>query len=148
MIEKKKEKEKAIKLRHKGFSYSEILKTVPIAKSTLSVWLREIGVAKRYKQRLTEKRRQAQFKAQQACREKRIKITEEIKFLARNEIGKISKRELWLIGTALYWGEGTKQGIRNVSARVTFSNSDPKMIRIFLRWLMVCCNIQKKDISF
>lgn len=127
-------------------SYNEILKLVPVAKSTLSIWLKGVGLAKKQKQRLTEKRKQAQLKAQQACTQKRLKITTEIKSAAQREVGKISSRELWLLGVALYWAEGTKQRAKNVSARVTFSNSDPEMIKLFLKWLMECCGIPKKDI--
>ena len=56
MLAKLKEKQKAIKFRRKGLSYSEILKKIPVAKSTLSLWLRTVRLAKRQKQRLTEKR--------------------------------------------------------------------------------------------
>jgi hypothetical protein len=50
------EKEKAIDLRKKGLSYNEILKKVPVAKSTLSLWFRDIGLAVRQRQRLTAKK--------------------------------------------------------------------------------------------
>ncbi len=146
MISKIKEKQRAIVLRKEGLSYNEILKLVPVAKSTLSVWLRAVGVAKKHEQRFTEKRRQAQIKAQQACKEKRIKITTEIKSAARKEIGKISKRELWLLGVALYWAEGSKE--RQKSTRVQFSNSDPRMIKLFLQWLKRCCNVSDDKIIF
>jgi len=46
---------KAIELRKKGLSYSEILKCVPVAKSTLSLWLRSVGLSKKQRQRLTDK---------------------------------------------------------------------------------------------
>jgi len=46
MISKNKEKEIAVGLRKKGLSYNEILGLVPVSKSTLSVWLRSIGIAK------------------------------------------------------------------------------------------------------
>lgn len=49
-------KEKAINLRKRGFSYSEILEQIPVAKSTLSSWLHSIGLSKKQKQRLTEKK--------------------------------------------------------------------------------------------
>jgi len=148
MISKNKEKEIAVGLRKKGLSYNEILGLVPVSKSTLSVWLRSIGIAKRQSQRLTEKRRQAQIKAQQACRDKRIRIEKEIKSLARKKMGKISSRELWLIGTALYWAEGTKQKNHNVSGRVIFSNSDPEMIKIFLEWVRKFCDVSSDNIVF
>jgi intein-encoded DNA endonuclease-like protein len=37
MLAKFKEKEVAIELRKQGYSYSEILKKIPVAKSTLSL---------------------------------------------------------------------------------------------------------------
>ena len=49
-------KERAIKLRREGLSYSEILQKIPVAKSTLSLWLRSIGLSKKQVQRLTEKK--------------------------------------------------------------------------------------------
>jgi len=148
MIPKLKEKQKAIILRKKGLSYNEILHRVPVAKSTLSLWLRNIGLAKHQKQKFTERRRLAQLKAQQACREKRINITENIKLLARKEIKRISNRELKLIGIALYWAEGAKQKEWNVSQDVRFSNSDPLMIKLFLIWLKRICKISNERIKF
>jgi len=147
MIKKTKEKQKAIALRKQGLSYNEILKRVSVAKSTLSLWLRYVGLAKRQVQRLTKKRKISQAKAARVCREKRIKSTEEIKFLARKDIKKISKRELWLIGIALYWAEGAKQKETNVSAKVRLGNSDPNLILIFLRWLKEICLILDKEIN-
>ena len=146
MILKLQEKEKAIKLRKNGLSYSEILRKVPVAKSTLSLWLRSIGLAKRQKQRLTEKKLNAMKLGWEACRQKRLRKTEEIKTKARNEIEKLSNRELWLIGAALYWAEGTKE--KSKSMAVKFSNSDPQMIKLFLEWLCKICKIAPKDIYF
>ena len=148
MIKKGKEKKLAIAYRKRGLSYNEILRVVPVSKSTLSLWLRSVGLAKKQEQILTEKRRQAQVKAQQARRNKRINDTELIKSAAIRDIGKISRRELMLIGVALYWGEGTKQKDHCVSARVIFSNSDPFMIKVFLIWLKECCRIRSDNITF
>ena len=49
---------------------------------------------------------------------------------AKGEIPSITKRELLLIGTALYWGEGgkTKTGMARIA------NSDPNVIRIMMRF--------------
>jgi len=141
MIQKNAEKEQAIVLRKQGFSYNEILRNVPVAKSTLSVWLKDIGIAKEQKQRLTEKRKAAQQKAQEACRNNRICKENIIISNAKAEITNISARELWLIGTVLYWAEGSKQKEKNVSQKVSFGNSDPKMIVLFHRWLKECCDV-------
>ena len=147
-MSKSKEKEKAIRLRRKGLSYTEILKQVSVAKSTLSLWLQYVGLAKRQKQRLTEKRLKAALRGSLSRKNKRLIVTEEIKKQARKEIGNISDRELWLIGTALYWGEGSKQKENNPSQQARFTNSDPLMIKLYLKWLQKICKIAKKDIHF
>ena len=140
MIKKTQEKQNAILLRKQGYSYNEILKKVPVSKSTLSLWLREIGLAKRHRQGLTLKRKLAQTKAQEACRRNRIEKQKDIISKAKQEIGKISRKELWLIGIALYWAEGGKQKEHNVSQRVTLTNSDPRIVLLFNTWLKDICN--------
>ncbi|MDP3996037.1 MAG: hypothetical protein Q8P74_02205 [bacterium] len=147
-MSKIKERKRAISLRKKGLSYSEILREVPVAKSTLSLWLRSVGLAQRYRQRLTEKRLTAALKGAKAKKDQRLAVTKEIKDRAKREIEKISKRELWLIGTALYWAEGAKQKEHNVSQKVKFSNSDPMMIKVFLRWIRDICGIPRSGITF
>ena len=64
------EKIKALELRRKGLTYKEILKQVPVAKSTLSLWLREVGLSKTQKQRITQK----QIKASQRGGDTRIQL--------------------------------------------------------------------------
>src|SRR3990167_1070594 len=140
-----KDKNRAIKLRKKGLSYSEILKEVPAAKSTLSLWLRNVGLAKRQRQKLTEKKRLAQIKGAQVRHDQRIEKSRIITNRAFQEIGEITERELKLIGAALYWAEGSKQKEHNVSEQVMFSNSDPLMISVFLRWLVNICRISKQE---
>lgn len=67
--------------------------------------------------------------------QQRVKSTQEIFQKSKKEIGHLSERELFLIGIALYWAEGSKQKPHFVSARVVFSNSDPAMLVLFLKWL-------------
>ena len=54
---------------------------------------------------------------------------------ARAEIGRLSSRELLVLGVIAYWAEGTKSKPWNDKDYVAFTNSDPSMIRIFQRWL-------------
>ena len=146
MIQKTKEKEKAVKLRKRGFSYSEILKEVPVAKSTLSLWLRSVGLAKKQKQRLTKKRLAAALRGAKAKKDYRLAVTKEIKDKARSEIGRLSERELWLIGAALYWAEGNKE--RQFGSLLRLGNSDANLIKIYLKWLKEICKVSRKDIHF
>lgn len=141
-------KAQAIDLRKKGLTYSEILKQMPVAKSTLALWLRDVGLSKKQTQRITEKRLASALRGGEIKRQQRIARTEEIHKEAAKDIGKISKRELWLMGVMLYWAEGSKEKARRVGSGVRFTNSDAAMIRLFLRWLVVICNVKKQDIYF
>lgn len=145
---KKDLKHSAIQLRKQGFTYSEILAKIPVAKSTLSLWLRSVGLTTRQKQRITKKRRQAQLRGAMARKKQRIDIEKKIINEGRLEIGPLTKRDLLILGAALYWAEGSKQTELNRSQGVIFSNSDPEMIRLFLIWLREACNIPEKDIIF
>ncbi|MFA6340798.1 MAG: hypothetical protein WCX27_00960 [Candidatus Paceibacterota bacterium] len=141
-------KEKAINLRREGKTYSEILKEINVAKSTLSEWLKSVGLSKTQKQVITEKRRAAQLRGAKAKKDKRIRVSSEIVSTAEKEIGRITDRELWLIGTALYWAEGAKEKEYAPGIGIGFSNSDSRMIKLFLKWLMEICKIPKNEICF
>ncbi len=143
---KEKLKQKAIKLRKQGKTYSEILTEVSVAKSTLSLWLKEVGLSISQKQRITEKRKQAQRRGADAQRNKRIKKQNFLIQKAQSEIGSISNRELWLLGIALYWAEGSKEKETHYGSRASFSNSDPRMIALFIKWLRQCIKIPTEDI--
>lgn len=137
---------KAIELRKQGLSYSEILQKLPVAKSTLAIWLHSVGLSKKQKQRLTDKKLASALRGAARKKEIRIQKTKDIFLNAAKDLENISKRELFLIGVALYWAEGSKQKDHSVSTRVRFSNSDPKMIVLFLMWLKKICNIPMSDV--
>ena len=46
-----KEKRRAIQLRKQGQTYGEIVKQIKVAKSTLSLWLREVEVPEEFMRR-------------------------------------------------------------------------------------------------
>lgn len=48
------------------------------------------------------------------------------------------EENLRIAGVMLYWGEGTKSG-----NSVVFTNSDPDMIMLFLRFLRVICGVDE-----
>lgn len=148
MVPKLEEKETAISLRRQGLSYSEILKRIPVAKSSLSLWLKSVGLSKSQRQRLTDKKLASARRGALKKKEDRILRTMIIKGVAEKEIGKTTERERWLIGTALYWAEGSKEKTWRPGSGVRFINSDPAMIRFFLNWLLFTCKIQKNMLQF
>lgn len=147
MTSKKELQQKAIALRKEGKTYGEILKSIPVAKSTLSLWLRDVGLAKKQHQTLTDKKRAAQLRGGLARRTMRIVESEAIFSESEGDIGLLTDRELFLIGVALYWAEGSKAKEYRPSVGVKFSNSDPYMIQLFLRWLREVFGAKRTDIT-
>jgi hypothetical protein len=148
MILKITEKIKAIELRKSGKTYSEILKIVPVAKSTLSLWLREVGLSKVQKQTITKKRIDAAFRGAMVRKKQRIESSLKIFLESEKQIKKLSDREFWLIGTALYWAEGSKEKEYKPGSGMDFTNSDPKMVRFFVKWIEKTFKIDKSDLVF
>ncbi len=146
MIKKQKEKIKAISLRKKGMTYGDILALVPVSRSTLSLWLREVGLARKQYQRLTVKKRKAQLRGGMRRKEMRLSESESILSKSKSEVGSLSSRELKLIGAALYWAEGTKEKEYRPSARLQFANSDPSMVALYMLWLRRITGVSDKDV--
>lgn len=123
-------KEKAIHLRKKGLSYSQIKAELGVSKSTLSRWLSDMPLplsrikALQKNERVIEKIRVAK----QRTRERRL---QNVLTNVTDDIGKITQRELFIAGLFLYWAEGGK----TTKYAISLSNTDPAMIRFFIIWL-------------
>lgn len=147
MIRKIVEKEKAITLRKTGKTYTEILRIVPVAKSTLAIWLKDAKLSIPEKQKFTEAKRLASLRGGQAKKKQRIERQQDIISKSKSEINNLSKRDLFLIGVALYWAEGSKEKDYSPGSPLRFANSDPYMIKLFLNWLKEV-GVTKERISF
>jgi len=137
------DKEKAITLRKKGMSYSQIKKDLGISKSTLSGWLYNMPLSKK---RIMELGANNPIRIER-CRNTKLKHRMErldhVYNKVCSDIGKISKRDLFIGGLFLYWGEGGK------STRYTtsFSNTDPQMVKFFIKWVMICFGVKRDRFS-
>ena len=141
----------AIQLRRNGADYPAILSQLNVAKSTLWRWLKSEGLVETHPQRLIECKRLAQQKAAAVVKANRIARTQAIVEAARRDIGSLTNRELLVIGTALYWVEGAKQKESSppqASERVVFSNTDPRMLRLFVKFLNECCEVPSSTLTF
>jgi hypothetical protein len=127
---KREAKEKARELRRAGHSVKEICRLLGVAKSSVSVWVRDIPLTEEQKAEL--KRRHRFYTAQvngghtnaAKYRELRRQYQEEGRAKAREQ------EPLHIAGCMLYWGEGAKA--RNV---LRLSNSDCDLIEFFVRFL-------------
>jgi transposase-like protein len=144
----KQEKKKAVRLRRNGKSYNEISRKLDIPKSTLSLWFRKIEWNKELIRKIWDKKRKKCAENITLYNKQRAQIIKEqhLNFQKQNAdtIKKLSEYELKLIGTALYWAEGSK----NDRWVITFVNSDPEMIKIMMRFFKEVCRIPKERISF
>ena len=59
------------------------------------------------------------------------------------KVGNLSNRDLFIAGIALYWGEGFKNKHEH---RLGFCNSDPEMIKFYIKWLEKCFGVKKDSI--
>ncbi|MEU1080351.1 hypothetical protein ABZ368_08885 [Streptomyces sp. NPDC005908] len=124
---------KARELRLKGWTYDRIQVELGCSKSSISLWVRDLP--------RPERKRGREEAAAIARRgwEAKLRLREEerqrTRAVAASEIGSLTDRELFLLGVGLYWAEGSKRKPHNPQERVTFVNSDPDMISVFLAWV-------------
>jgi predicted transcriptional regulator len=130
----------AKQLRKQGMSIGAISLELGVAKSSVSLWIRDIKITGSQSAHLkglpftseaVEKRRISRLSNEKA---KRSKVIE----LAQKEIVGINDRELWLMGVMLYWAEGGK-----TQRMVRFSNGDPKMIKIMMLFFRKICLVSE-----
>lgn len=139
-----KKREKAIALRkEKQMSYSQIKKILKVSKSTLSLWLRNYPLSEeRIKelQRLGWKKSEAsRERFRNTMRRKKEKKLEQFYKENKKLLFPFSKREFFLAGLFLYWGEGAKTQLTELAV----SNTDPSIIKFFIVWLTKCLKLPK-----
>jgi hypothetical protein len=124
-------KQKALEMRAKQMSYSQIKEKLGVSKGTLSVWLRDLPLSKERILELganseirIEKYRNTMLAKQQVKRDVAYK-------LVSKDIGKINDREMFIAGLFLYWAEGGKTR----DASVVLTNTNPTMLKFYLKWL-------------
>ena len=138
-------REMALTLRKEQYmSYSQIKNILNVSKSSLSLWLKDYPLSKERINELrgnNEKRIERYREAMRKKKEERLR-----KFYSeqRKIIFPFSKRDLFIAGLFLYWGEGQKA----ISKEVSVSNTDPAVIVFFLKWVEKAFNIPKSKLTF
>ena len=117
-------------LRKHGYSIPEISRVVGVSKSTALRYAKVIKILPRYRARWLARRNAS-------------KIISERNWLiaykeAERTIKVITKRDISLVIASLYWGEGAK-------ADLSFSNTDPNMIRVFMYAMRRVFNVPNDD---
>lgn len=138
---KLKEKEAALKLRKKGWSYKQIQKRVRVSKNTLSRWCSEIVLTEDQVEKLLGRKLRGAERGRLAAaiskKEKRSNEEKALLSLGEKEVGTMSDREKFIAGIALYAGEGGKRTME-------FANSNSKIIRFMMDWFRRFCNVPER----
>jgi DNA-binding MarR family transcriptional regulator len=139
---KTKERRQARDLRRlEGRSIKEIAKELGVSRSSVSRWVRDIELTDEQRRALLERNpaynRQSSGWHVVASRRRaaRVRSQEHGRELAR------LREPLHLAGCMLYWAEGSKE--RNA---LQFCNSDPEMVRFFVRLLRTYFDIDDDQI--
>ena len=142
---------KIISLRRKGKTYGEIEKILNLPRSTIAWWGKKTKLTKKERKIILDKSRKkwrsnivkfnkinAKIRSDNA-REIRDTIT----LKARRKINKISKKDLLLIGTSLFWAEGSKSH----RWHLCFANSDSEIIKVMMKFFREICYISDEKIK-
>lgn len=131
-----------ISLLKAGYSYSQIQKELQVSKGTINFWFKSLDskdqiLVKRFRLQ-NWKKSYKDF----ADKKKKKTLGQEliIQDKAARRINSVSLRELFLIGIALYWGEGTKSNRWGLQ----FSNSDPEMISLMMKFFRQVCGVKEE----
>lgn len=139
---KKEEQLKARALRKKGYSIGDIARRLRVSRGSVSLWVRDIKLTSSQRAQLT-----ANGFSKNAIEKRRINRISKRKKAhlavfqdAQHEVDRLSKKDLWLLGVALYWGEGSK----TYKGVVSISNSDPAVIKIMMRFYREILNVSEE----
>lgn len=137
---KSEEQQKARELRKAGISVRQIATQLKVSKSSVSKWVQDIDLTTEQ----IEKLRQQNIKGG-AIGRLRGALKQKKERLQRIQLGKkegiarfpfLTEKELFVIGIALYWAEGSKK-----QRKVEFCNSDPNLLVLMIDWLRICFSI-------
>ena len=128
---------RAREMRAGGATYDEIAAELGVSKGSISLWVRDMPRRGRISYEEFRKRNaegvSRYWAAEHARREAQ---RQDISDRAAAEIGSLTDREILIAGAIAYWCEGTKRKPYADRNRVTFINSDPGLINLFLRFLV------------
>ena len=152
----RKDRNSALKLRLAGRSYNEISRLLNVPKSTLSGWFTNLELSEKARERIQKRVSRGTLRGLVKRNKNQthlaIQRMRHIRQEAENEIKNINQNELKLTGTALYWAEGYKRllvrnGRELTHHSVALTNSDPKLIMMFLRFLREVCEVPNEKIT-
>lgn len=122
------EQQRARELRAQAWTLQEIADELEVAKSSVSLWVRDVDFDPAERRSASTGRRPRG--TDHPLRRRKLAEIAACDQWGREQIGELSERDLLIAGTALYAGEGAKR-----DGMVSLANTNPAMLRLFCRWL-------------
>jgi hypothetical protein len=141
-------RDKARELRAEGLAYHQITARLGVSKSSVSLWVRDLPIPPRLSYE-ENRRRSAEGARQYWATERKAREAhrENQRAAAAVEVSGLTGREILIAGAIAYWCEGAKSKPHRQQYCVVFINSDPGLIRLFLRFLDTA-GIPRSDLVF
>jgi hypothetical protein len=132
------ERAKARELRLQGLDYNRIAAELGVSKGSVSLWVRDLPRPESLSYEEC-RRRAAEGVRRYWAAERPIREAqrEAARVAAAAQIGALNDREILIAGAIAYWCEGAKNKPYRRGDQVIFMNSDPALIRFYLRFLAV-----------
>lgn len=109
-----------------------------MSKSSVSLWVRDMPRPERLTEEACRKRSSETFSKYWASEQPLREAARQADVRAAEaEIGQLNDREVLIAGAIAYWCEGSKSKPYRRIDQVAFINSDPALIRFFMRFLAV-----------
>jgi transcriptional regulator with XRE-family HTH domain len=120
---KVREQEAARELRALGWTLADIAEKLEVAKSSVSLWVRDVEFT-------PSPRRRARRRGPNILQRRKAAEIEALDLEGAARFGDLNEQAFLAAGAALYAGEGAKR-----DGVVKFANSDPAMMAFFCAWL-------------
>lgn len=138
---------KARSLRKSGESIILIAKKLGVSKSSVSLWCNDITLTPEQIEKLVKNKGVAWSSGKRigsiVNHQKKVRAIKNAEDEGVKIIGRITKRELMLVATALYWSEGSKS---DGTSTFLFVNSDPKMVYFMKKYMKDILKVSDEDI--
>ncbi|MDZ4671469.1 MAG: hypothetical protein SH821_11415 [Phototrophicales bacterium] len=140
MVVKRETREQARQLRAQGISIISIAKQLGVAKSSVSHWVCDIELTPAQIETLKQNQHRTPAQLNGSKTNYTKALTQRKLWQEEGRANAREQRGLHEVGCMLYWAEGAKG-----RSSIIFVNSDPEMMKLFIRFLRQEMNIPEED---
>lgn len=130
-------------LRKKGWGIRSIATELGVSRASVSVWCSDIALTEKQKDTLMRRAergvRRGQLNGAATNQKKKEDTIARHRAEAYRDFHVLTRREIFLAGLGVYWGEGIKG-----KGTVAISNSDPGLVLFMLEWFRLVFGVPRE----